>query len=120
MFQSLSKLFGPKKPTKQLVKAPPGQLFAWKQGVWIEATETTLIVLPGELIRDDEKIGSIVETSDDDVILGFTQSEDRQKFTDIRVKLECGQSAMIRRSAQALIRAEHGGETHVYITLPAA
>src|SRR5262245_53170275 len=98
MFQSLTKLFGVKKPTKQLVKAPPGQLFAWKQGVWIEATETTLIVLPGELIRDDEKIGSIVETSSDDVMLGFTPSRDGQKFTDIRVKLERGHSAMIRRS----------------------
>src|SRR5574341_708881 len=108
MFQFLTKLFGPKTPTKQLVKAPPGQLFGWKQGVWIEATETTFIVLPGELIRDDEQIGSIVETSEDDVMLGFTPSLDRQKFTDIRVKLERGQSAMIRRSAQAIIRAEHG------------
>lgn len=89
-----------------------------EKGYCIEATETTVILLPGGMIRDDEKIGSIIETSDDNVLLGFIESPDRKGFTHIRIKLERGQSATILRSAQAMILLEDCKETNVYVSPP--
>lgn len=119
MLAFLKNLLGPRKAKRQLVRAVPGQMFGWTKGYCIEATETTVILVPGELIRDDEKIGSIIETSDDGVLLAFTESPDRKGFTHIRIKLERGQSATILRSAQAMILLEAGKETKVYFSPPA-
>jgi len=92
MSSFLKSLFHAKKPKKQLAVAEPGKMFAWKAGCWLEATETTVFLLPGQLIRDGEKIGSIIEFSSDDVQIGFTESPDRKSITEIRLKLEAGQS----------------------------
>ena len=112
----LKSLFGSRKPKKQLAVAEPGKMFAWKKGCWLEATETTVFLLPGQLIGDGEKIGSIIETSSDDVLIGFTESPDRKSFTEIRLKLEAGQSATIRRSAQAMMVADDKKERKVYLS----
>jgi hypothetical protein len=115
----LKSLFGSKRPKKQLCVAESGKMFAWKKGCWLEATETTVFLLPGQLIGDGEKIGSIIETSDDDVLIGFTESLDRKSFTEIRVKLEADQSATIRRSAQAMMLADDQRERKIYISFEA-
>ena len=118
MLAFLKNLLGPRKATKQLVRAVHGEMFGWREGYCIEATETAVILLPGELIQDDEKIGTIIKTSNDDVLLSFTESPDRKGFTHIRIKLERGQSATISRSAQAMILLEGGKETKVYFSPP--
>jgi len=114
----LKSLFGSKTPKKQLAVAVAGKMFAWKAGCWLEATETTTFLLPGQLIRDDEKIGSIVETSSDDALIGFTQDPETKAFTEIRLKLKAGQSATVRRSTQAMMIADDQRERKIYITLP--
>jgi hypothetical protein len=116
MSSFLKSLFHAKKPKKQLAVAEPGKMFAWKAGCWLEATETTVFLLPGQLIRDGEKIGSIIEFSSDDVQIGFTESPDRKSITEIRLKLEAGQSATIRRSAQAMMVADDQSERKIYIS----
>src|SRR5689334_9391527 len=116
MLPFLKSMFGSKKAKKQLVQATPGKMFAWKKGCWLEATETTVILLPGQLIGDDEKIGSIIQTSSDDVLIGFTESPDRKNFTQIRLKLEAGQSATIRRSTQAMVAPDDQKERMMYIS----
>jgi len=114
----LKSLFGSKQPQKQLAVAEPGKMFAWKAGCWLEATEKTVFLLPGQLVRDGEKIGSIIEASSADVKIGFTESPDRKSITEIRLKLEAGQSATIRRSAQAMMVADDQRERKIYITSP--
>jgi hypothetical protein len=106
-------LFGSKQPKKQLVIAEPGKMFAWKKGCWLEATETTVILLPGQLIADGEVIGSIIETSSDDALIGFTQDPDTKNFTEIRLKLEAGQSATVRRSTQAMLAPDDQKERKI-------
>ena len=114
----LKSLFGSKHPKKQLAVAEPGKMFAWKKGCWLEATETTIFLLPGQLIGENEKIGSILETSSDDVMISFTEAPASRSFSEIRLKLEAGQSATIRRSAQAMLIADDKRERKIYITLP--
>ena len=84
-------------------------------GCWLEATEPTVFSLAGQLIADGEKIGSIIETSSDDALIGFTESPDRKSITEIRLKLEAGQSATIRRSAQAMMVTDDQRERKIYI-----
>jgi hypothetical protein len=115
MSSFLKSLFGLKKLKKQLVVVEPGKMFAWKAGCWLEATEPTVFSLPGQLIADGEKIGSIIETSSDDALIGFTESPDRKSITEIRLKLEAGQSATIRRSAQAMMVTDDQRERKIYI-----
>jgi hypothetical protein len=99
-----------------LAVAEPGKMFAWKAGCCLEATETTVFLLPGQLVRDDEKIGSIIETSSDEALIGFTHDPDTKKLTEIRLKLEAGQSATVRRSTQAMMVADDQRERKIYIS----
>lgn len=116
MSSFLKSLFASKPHTKQSAIAEPGKMFAWKKGVWLEATETTVFLLPGQIIGENEKIGSIIETSSDEVMIGFTKSPDDKSITEIRLKLEAGQSATIRRSAQAMMVADDSRERKIYIS----
>jgi hypothetical protein len=109
-------MFGSKQPKKQLVVAKPGKMFAWKKGWWLEATETTVIVLPGQLIGDRETFGSIIETSSHEVLVGFTQDLVTKNFTEIRLKLEAGQSATVRRSTQAMLALDDQKERKLYLS----
>jgi hypothetical protein len=115
MSSFLKSLFGSKKPKKQVVQAVPGKLFAWKKGCWLEATEMTVILLPGQLVGGGEVIGSIIETSSDDVLIGFTQDPDTKNFTEIRLKLEADQSATVRRSTQAMLAPDDQKERTMYL-----
>jgi len=119
MFQAIRRFFRGRNPGKQLLKVPLNQPFAWQKGVWIEATEATIVTLPGALVGDDEVFGSIIELSSDRVQVGFTPSADGSQIVAIQLRLSPGQSACLRRSSEALIQAEHGGETSIYVTLPA-
>jgi len=90
-----------------------GRLVAgWKQ------PKRQFFYYPASLSVDDEKIGSIIETSSDDVLIAFKQEPDTKKFTEIRLKLEAGQSATVRRSTQAMMVADDQRERKIYITLP--
>jgi hypothetical protein len=91
-------------------------MFAWKKGWWLEATETTVIVLPGQLIGDRETFGSIIETSSHEVLVGFTQDLVTKNFTEIRLKLEAGQSATVRRSTQAMLALDDQKERKLYLS----
>jgi hypothetical protein len=119
MSSFLKSLFGSKTPKKRMAVAEPGKMFAWKVGCWLEATETTVFLLPGQLIRKDEKIGSIIETSSDDALIGFTQDPDTKNITEIRLKLEAGQSATVRRATQAMMEADDKRERKIYISFEA-
>jgi hypothetical protein len=119
MSSFLKSLFGSKTPKKQMAVAEPGKMFSWKAGCWLEATETTVFLLPGQLVLKDEKIGPIIETSSDDALIGFTHDPDTKNITEIRLKLEAGQSATVRRSTQAMMEADDKRERKIYISFEA-
>jgi hypothetical protein len=100
MFSSLKKFFGIE-PVRETVTIKSGQLFAWRRGIRFQAIEDSEIIFPGEIFREGEEIGSVIE-ADDDADIGFHQRSDGS-FDKIILRLKAGQTATLHRGSQALL-----------------
>jgi hypothetical protein len=100
MFSSFKKFFGPK-PNRETVRVKSGQLFAWRRGIRLEAIEDSEIILPGEIFREGEELGSVIE-ADDDADIGFHQRPDGS-FDRIILRLKAGHKATLHRGSQAFL-----------------
>ena len=69
MFSSFKKLFGAE-PVRETVTIKGGQMFAWRSGIRFQAIEDSEIIFPGEIFREGEELGSVIE-ADDDADIGF-------------------------------------------------
>ena len=79
----------------------------------MQASEDTKIALPGELLREGELIGSIIDVSDDAEI-GFRQRADKS-FEAIILHLRAGHTVVLHRSSDALLIAEDDRERVFYV-----
>ena len=95
-------------PNKASITMRRGQIFQWRSGLRLRATEDTQLALPGELVRQQEQIGSIVEV-DDDAQIGFRQRADGS-LEAIILQLRAGQRALLHRSSDALLIADDDRE----------
>ena len=102
------KRFFAAKPNKPSVTLRRGQVFRWRRGLRLRATEETQLALPGELVREQEQIGSIVEV-DDDAQIGFRQRPDGN-FEAIILQLRAGHRVLLHRSCDALLIADYDRE----------
>ena len=103
MFSSFKKLFGAE-PVRETVTIKGGQMFAWRQGIRLQAIEDSEIILPGEIVRDGEQIGSIIE-ADDEADIGFQPRPDGT-FERIILRLKAGHTATLHRGSQALLAGD--------------
>lgn len=112
MFSALKRFFGAD-PNKPSVSMRRGQIFQWRRGLKLQASEDTQLALPGELMREDEKIGSIIEV-DDDAEIGFRQRPDGS-FEAIILRLRTGHSVELHRSSDAVLLADDDRERIFYV-----
>jgi hypothetical protein len=114
MFSSFKKLFGTE-PARQTVTLKIGEVFAWHQGVRLEAIEDSEIVFPGEIIGDTEQVGSIID-ADEDAEIGFQQRPDGTNERII-LRLKAGQTVTLHRGSHALLGSDL--KERVFYVLPA-
>jgi hypothetical protein len=100
MFSSIKKLFGAES-VRETVTIKNGQMFAWRRGIRLQAIEDSEIILPGEIFREGEELGSVIE-ADDDADIGFHQRPDGS-FDRIILRLKAGHTATLHRGSQALL-----------------
>jgi hypothetical protein len=100
-------------PNKPSVTMRRGQVFQWRRGFRLRATEDTQLALPGELVREQEQIGSIVEV-DDDAQIGFRQRADGS-FDAIILQLRAGRRVLLHRASDALLIADDDRERVFYV-----
>jgi len=107
MLAALKRFFaaGPNKPSVTMRR---GQVFQWRRGLRLRATEDTQLALPGGLVREPEQIGSIIEV-DDDAQIGFRQRADGS-FEAIILQLRAGHRVLLHRSSDALLIANDDRE----------
>ena len=117
MFPSLKRLFravtGPAQPSRPTVTMRAGQIFQWHRGLRLQAAEDTRLALPGELIRNDEQIGSIIEV-DHDADVGFQKRSDGT-VEAIHMRLHAGHTVTLHRSSDVLLVARDREERVFYI-----
>ena len=112
MLSALKRFFGAD-PNKPSITMRRGQVFQWRRGVRLQASEDTQIALPGELLREGEQIGSIIDVSDDAEI-GFRQRTD-ESFEAIILRLRAGHTAELHRGSDALLIADDDRERVFYV-----
>lgn len=92
----------------------PGQPFAWRRGLRLEATEETHLAVPGELVRQNEQLGSIVEISDNDAEVRFQQREGGG-IEAIHLFLKPGQSVVLHRASEVFVVADDSRKRVFYV-----
>src|SRR5262245_35001014 len=112
MFSALQRFFGAD-PNKPSVAMRRGQIFQWRRGLCLRATEDALLALPADLVRAEEKIGSIIDV-DDDAEIGFRERADGS-LEAIILRLRAGQKAELHRSSEALLIADDDRERVFHI-----
>jgi len=90
-----------------------GQVFQWRRGVRLQAITDSALAFPGELVRDDEQIGSIIE-ADTDAHIGFQRRADGS-FEAIHLRLRAGHTVILHRSSDTLLVAPDGDQRAFYV-----
>ena len=100
-------------PNKPSVTMRPGQVFQWRSGLCLRACEDTKLALPDALVREDEKIGSIIKV-DDEARIGFCDRPDGT-LEAIILQLQSGQKVRLHRSCDVLLLADDDRERVFYV-----
>jgi hypothetical protein len=112
MFSSLKKLFGAE-PAKPTVTIKSGEIFPWHRGVRLQAIQDSELIFPGEIFREGEQLGSIIET-DDEADIGFQQRPDGT-FERIILRLKAGQAVTLHRGSDTLLGGTDVAERVFYV-----
>jgi hypothetical protein len=88
-----------------------GEVFQWQPGVSLQASGDSELVFPGEIVRETEQIGSIID-ADEDAQIGFQQRPDGS-FETIIVRLKAGQAVTLHRGSHVLLAGS--GERVFYV-----
>lgn len=100
-------------PNKPSVSIRRGQVFQWRRGLRLQASEDSQFAFPGELVRGEEQIGSIIEV-DADAEIGFRQRADGS-FEAIILRLRAGHAVTLHRSSDILLIADDDRERVFYV-----
>ena len=112
MFSSLKKIFGAQ-PERPSITMSAGKLFQWRRGLRLEAATDSQLAFPGELVHDDEQMGSIIE-ADDEAEMGFQKRADGS-FEAIHLRLRAGHAVTLHRSSDVLLVAPDGQQRVFYV-----
>jgi len=82
--------------------------FVWTANTTLEAIEEIIVVLPGDLVGDDEVIDSVIQISDDDTKIAFEPSSDESTFKSISLWLQPGTQVTLTKTANVRFESPNG------------
>jgi hypothetical protein len=90
-------------------QAGPDQPLEWPAGVELEATVTTVVQLPGSILRNDEVFESVIQQSGSNAKISFEPGgTDGAIFRSISVRLEPGDRLKLTKTTKAILFNEGG------------
>jgi hypothetical protein len=99
-----------KKPEPQVPEPvahqPPGEVFPWPKGWKLTALDEVVLLVPAQILSDDEPIGSVIHC-EDDVRLSLPTVPLDSPDARILIRLRVGQSVWLTKSCQAMVVPNH-------------
>jgi hypothetical protein len=102
---AMFKRFFTRRNAAKIYTQPVGEVFPWKAGMVLKAVDPVVFAFPRALLGDNEVIGSVFQV-DDDAQVGF---QDDNNW--IVIRLRPGMKVSVTKSCQAVVIAEHPGDT---------
>jgi hypothetical protein len=91
-------------------QASPSEPFHWPAGTTMEAVVRTDVILPGNILTDDEVFDSVIQISSSDALISFEPATSPGAvFKTITVRLEPGMRLTLKKRADVWAR-EVGGK----------
>lgn len=87
------------------VRIKPNAVFEWKRGDSLRAHHRSIIILPASLIGEDERIGSVLEFSNEQTLVEFQYPAGGGSAERIRIDLHPGESLRIMKDTEAMVAA---------------
>jgi len=98
-------------PKKNPMDQPDtGTPFDWPANVTLEAPEEIIVVLPGDIVKDNETFDSVIITSDDTRI-AFDPSDGSGAFRSISIWLMPGKRLKLTKPAKVRFQAPPGNSS---------
>jgi len=97
----------------------PDEPFVWSANTTLEATEEIIIVLPGDIVADNETIGSVIQTSSPDTRIAFDPPDGSPAFRSISLWLMPGVRLKLTKTANVRFQTPDGrsgtGESYMKV-----
>jgi hypothetical protein len=88
------------------------EIFRWRKGTCLRATEQSSFIIPGAIFRKGEKIGDILELSDDDTDVVLLDKPKQDTFPNMAVILKPGSTMRLNRNCEVKHIHLEGEEKH--------
>jgi hypothetical protein len=89
-------------PEDSAILIEPNKPFCWEKGLCLKTKQRVLVCFPGSLIKEDETIGSIIE-SNYTTRVEFQSGEKDPTVAMIRIDLAEGSFLKINRRTEAMV-----------------
>src|SRR5437762_102997 len=87
-------------PSAVTDQASPSEPLNWPAGTTMEAIVRTYVILPGNILTNDEVFGSVIQISSSDALISFEPaSSPGSVFKTITVRLEPGMRLNLKKRA---------------------
>src|SRR5262245_39036610 len=91
-----------KKRPESVASQPPGAVFPWKKGWKLTALDEAVLVVPAQILGDDEPIGSVIHC-EDGVRLNLPTGPPDEPGAGILIWLRVGESVWLTKSCRAMV-----------------
>lgn len=85
-----------------IASQPPGEVFPWAKGWRLTAIDEAVVMVPAQVLSNDEPIGSVIQCSDN-VRLNLPTDSPHSLEARILIWLQPGQSVWLTKSCQAMV-----------------
>lgn len=89
-----------------------GEIFRWRKGLCLQAVEQSSFLIPGVLFRKGEKVGEILELSDDEADIVFLDKPTKDVYPNMAVVLKPGKTMRLNRNCEVKHIHLQGEEKH--------
>ena len=97
----------------------PDERFVWPANTTLEATEEIIVVLPGDIVADNEIIDSVIQTSSPDTRIAFDPPDGSPAFRSISLWLMPGVRLKLTKTANVRFQTPDGrsgtGESYMKV-----
>lgn len=96
-------------PLPDVVDQPsPDEPFVWPANTTLEATEEIIVVLPGDILADNETFDSVIQTSSPDTRIAFDPPDGSAAFRSISLWLIPGVRLTLSKTADVRFQTPDG------------
>jgi hypothetical protein len=88
--------------TEQIASQPPGEIFPWPKGWKLTALDEVVLLVPAQILSEDEPIVSVIHCEDDVRLSLPTVPPDSPDALNL-IWLRVGQSVWLTKSCQAMV-----------------